>query len=167
MIIRVTFICLLLVVAPLACAQRVVDVRTLAGEAGIIFVGTVELIQPVVSRARGDIGVVRVPFRVNDALRGASPGAALTITEWDGLWTAGDRYRVGENLLLFLYPPSGDLGLTSIVGGSSGRIAPSELSLADVARQIAEPSAAPPPRPTKPWRSRGSSPAPLRRPLAE
>ena len=32
----------------------------------------------------------------------------------------GQRYRVGERVLLFLYPPS-KLGLTSCVGGRMGR----------------------------------------------
>jgi len=38
------------------------------------------------------------------------------------LWTTGERYRVGEHVFLFLYPPS-KLGLTSPVAGSMGRFA--------------------------------------------
>jgi hypothetical protein len=38
------------------------------------------------------------------------------------LWSAGQRYRVGERVLLFLYPRS-KLGLTSCVGGQIGRFA--------------------------------------------
>src|SRR5713226_8041859 len=37
-----------------------------------------------------------------------------------GLWSSGQRYRVGERVLLFLYPPS-KLGLTSTVGAEIGR----------------------------------------------
>ena len=37
-----------------------------------------------------------------------------------GLWSSGQRYRVGERVLLFLYPPS-KLGLTSAVGAEIGR----------------------------------------------
>jgi hypothetical protein len=44
----------------------------------------------------------------------------LTIREWAGLWSSGDRYRKGERLLLFLYRPS-KLGLTSLVGETLGR----------------------------------------------
>jgi hypothetical protein len=55
-------------------------------------------------------------------MRGASPGKNLTIHEWAGLWTSGERYRVGEHVLLFLYPP-GKLGLTSPVAGAMGRFA--------------------------------------------
>ncbi|MBZ5630085.1 MAG: hypothetical protein LAO06_14595 [Acidobacteriia bacterium] len=141
--------------APSASAQGAPDVRRLARDAGLIFSGAVERIEHVAPAARGDIGVVHVTFRVSGALRGATPGQALIISEWDGLWTAGDRYRVGENLLLFLYPPSGDLGLTTPVGGEQGRISPadSQLSIADVARQLADatPAALPEkPQPTRP-----------------
>jgi hypothetical protein len=121
--------------------QEQPDPRQLARDAGIIFSGAVERVERV-APAPGDVGTVRVTFRVAEALRGAAPGEALTIREWDGLWNAGDRYRVGEHLLLFLYPPSGELGLTTPVGGEQGRIraADSQLSIAALARQIgAEP----------------------------
>lgn len=115
--------------------------RRLALHAGIIFTGTVEKVERLAPAAPGDVGVVRVTFRVSEALRGATAGATLTINEWDALWTGANRYRPGERLLLFLYPPSGSLGLTSTVGGERGRIRVSEsrLSIASVARQIADP----------------------------
>ena len=143
---------------PLASAQDSAELRRLARDAGIIFSGTVQKIEPVVSAARGDIGMVRITFLVEEALRGATPGEPLTVSEWDGLWTSGDRYRVGEDLLLFLYPPSGDLGLTTTVAGTRGRISLADLqfSMAAVARQIAdEPSLGVPPKrsPHNPLRS--------------
>jgi hypothetical protein len=49
------------------------------------------------------------------------------VCEWSGLWNAGERYRVGEQVLLFLYPNS-RLGLTSPVGGAQGRFAIDEFS---------------------------------------
>jgi len=55
-------------------------------------------------------------------MRGASAGHTLTIHEWAGLWTSGERYRVGERVLLFLYAPS-RLGLTSPVAGAMGKFA--------------------------------------------
>ena len=61
-------------------------------------------------------------FHVENAVRGATPGRDLTITQWIGLWASGQRYRVGERVLLILYPNS-KLGLTSVVGGSLGRFA--------------------------------------------
>jgi hypothetical protein len=144
-----------------AFAQQAPDLRRLARDAGIIFSGTVQKVEPVTAAAPGDIGRVRITFQVSDALRGATPGESLTISEWDGLWTSGDRYRVGENLLLFYYPPSGELGLTTTVAGASGRIslAECELSLADVARQIAGELPSEPSTP-KPIRPRRQSPRP-------
>ena len=141
---------LALLLAPLASAQDTAELRRLARDAGIVFSGTVQKIEPVASAAPGDIGLVRISFLLKDALRGATPGKPHTISEWDGLWTSGDRYRVGEDLLLFLYPPSGDLGLTTTVAGTRGRIslANSPLSMAAVALQIADqPSLGVPPDP--------------------
>jgi hypothetical protein len=63
---------------------------------------------------------MRITFRVEEAIRGVQAGQMLTIREWAGLWDAGDRYRTGERLMLFIYPPS-HLGLTSTVAGSQGR----------------------------------------------
>jgi hypothetical protein len=63
---------------------------------------------------------VAVTFRVERPLRGAIPGDSFTILQWLGLWAAGQRYVVGEHVLLFLYPPS-KLGLTSAVAGPMGR----------------------------------------------
>ena len=126
-------------------------------------------IEPVFSAARGDIGLVRITFLVEEALRGATPGEPLTVSEWDGLWTSGDRYRVGEDLLLFLYPPSGDLGLTTTVEGTRWRIslADLQLSMAAVARQIAdEPCLGVPPKPSPHNPLRSSRPH-ARAPVAE
>jgi len=55
-------------------------------------------------------------------MRGASPGQSLTIREWAGLRSSGERYYVGERVFLFLYSP-GKLGLTSPVAGGMGRFA--------------------------------------------
>jgi hypothetical protein len=63
---------------------------------------------------------VRITFHIENAIRGATPGETLTISQWIGLWSSGQRYRVGERVLLFLYPPS-KLGLTSCVAGGMGR----------------------------------------------
>jgi hypothetical protein len=61
-----------------------------------------------------------VIFQVENAIRGASRGQNLTIHEWASLWASGERYRVGERVLLFLYSPS-ELGLTSPVAGAMGK----------------------------------------------
>jgi hypothetical protein len=87
---------------------------------GTIFAGTVTKIEPGPARGGTAIPTVAVTFRVEHPLRGAIPGQSFTILEWLGLWTAGQRYVLGEQVLLFLYPPS-KLGLTSAVAGPMGR----------------------------------------------
>jgi hypothetical protein len=94
----------------------------IARAAGTIFSGTVTAI--VRRPATGDqaIETVAITFHVENAIRGATPGDDLTISQWIGLWSGGQRYRVGQRVLLFLYPTS-KLGLTSSVGGAMGRFA--------------------------------------------
>ena len=88
--------------------------------AGIIFSGTVTGIRHAALRPGQPIETVLITFHVENAIRGATAGESLTISQWIGLWSAGQRYRVGERVLLFLYPPS-KLGLTSSIGGAMGR----------------------------------------------
>ena len=90
--------------------------------AGIIFSGRVTSISRASGFSRQDGAATAVTFQVEHAMRGASPGESLTIREWAGLWSAGEHYRVGERVMLFLYAPS-KLGLTSPVAGPIGRFA--------------------------------------------
>ncbi len=107
-----------------------------ARTAGTIFAGTVTRIEPGPA-ASSSVATVAITFHVEHPLRGTVPGGSLTILEWLGLWSSGQRYAVGEHVLLFLYPPS-KLGLTSAVGGalgqfhldSAGGILPSEWQFA-------------------------------------
>lgn len=90
--------------------------------AGIIFSGRVTFIGrsgPVSGQAPA---ATTITFQVEQAMRGTATGQSLTIHEWAGLWNSGERYRVGEHVLLFLYPPS-KFGLTSPVSGPIGRFA--------------------------------------------
>lgn len=90
--------------------------------AGIIFSGQVVSVAHA-GAASGELATPTViTFRVQHAIRGAIAGRNLTIREWPGLWNRGERYRIGEQVFLFLYPPS-RLGLTSPVKGSLGRLA--------------------------------------------
>jgi hypothetical protein len=94
----------------------------LVSAAGIIFSGTVIRIQPR-SRANAQtVSTVAITFHVENALRGSTSGRELTIYEWAGVWSSGQRYRVGERVFVFLYPRS-KLGLTSSVAGPIGRFA--------------------------------------------
>jgi len=86
----------------------------------MIFSGTVKSIERRPASRGSAVETVVVTFHVENAIRGVTPGEDLTISQWIGLWTSGQRYRVGERVLLFLYPPS-KLGLTSSVAGPLGR----------------------------------------------
>lgn len=94
--------------------------RPMARSSGVIFSGSVVKID----RTGPDLGngITRITFRVEQAIRGVRRGELLQVSEWGGLWNAGERYRNGEHVLLFLYPQS-KLGLTSPVAGAQGRFA--------------------------------------------
>jgi hypothetical protein len=94
----------------------------LARTAGTIFSGTVTAVAHRPANNSSAIETVAITFHVEQAIRGATPGESLIIRQWMGVWSGGQRYRVGERVLLFLYPPS-KLGLTSSVGGALGRFA--------------------------------------------
>lgn len=94
--------------------------RQLVRAAGTIFSGTVTDIEPRPASSGQSLGSVAITFHVDRAIRGATPGESLTILQWIGLWSSGQRYRVGERVALFLYPRS-RLGLTSSVAGPMGR----------------------------------------------
>jgi hypothetical protein len=95
----------------------------LARSAGIIFSGTVTNIEHTSANVPGQaVGAVAITFHVETAIRGVTAGRSLIITQWIGLWSSGQRYRVGERLLLFLYPRS-RVGFTSCVAAGMGRFA--------------------------------------------
>jgi hypothetical protein len=99
--------------------SRPVGLPVLSRAAGTIFSGTVTSIVRRAAAQPGTIETVALTFHVENAIRGATVGEKLTISQWIGLWSGGQRYHVGERVLLFLYPPS-KLGLTSCVGGALG-----------------------------------------------
>jgi hypothetical protein len=92
----------------------------IARAAGLIFSGTVRSVVRRPATRGSAVETVAITFHVESSLRGAASGEDLTISQWIGLWTSGQRYRVGQRVLLFLYPPS-KLGLTSSVAGPLGR----------------------------------------------
>lgn len=92
----------------------------LSRSASTIFSGTVTEVARHPATSGQAVETVRITFHVDNAIRGATPGQSLTISQWIGLWSGSQRYRVGERVLLFLYPPS-KLGLTSCVAGGIGR----------------------------------------------
>jgi hypothetical protein len=96
--------------------------QQLVRSAGIIFSGRVTFVGSAVTASAQYPASSTVTFRVEQAVRGASPGQSLTIREWAGLRNRGERYYIGERVFLFLYSP-GKLGLTSPVAGGMGRFA--------------------------------------------
>lgn len=109
-------------ITPRAPQTAAIGFPQLARAAGIIFSGTVTAVARHPATTRQPVETVAITFHVENAVRGVVPGEDLSISQWIGLWSSGQRYRVGERLLLFLYPPS-KLGLTSCVGASIGRFA--------------------------------------------
>jgi hypothetical protein len=93
--------------------------RPLTQSSGYIFAGTVKSVERMAPKGNG-VATVQVTFHVDRAMQGVQSGQLLSIREWAGLWELGERYRPGERVLLFLYPPS-KLGLTSPVQGRLGR----------------------------------------------
>lgn len=96
--------------------------QKMVGAAGIIFSGHVTAVGHIAVPSGQAPASTAITFQVDRAIRGTAPGQLLTIHEWAGLWASGERYRAGEHVMLFLYPPS-KLGLTSPVAGTMGRFA--------------------------------------------
>ncbi len=129
---RVLFRCLLslclALAAPILLAQvrdeipvrLPVEVGRIVRQSGMIFAGRVVSIQADGESTSDRIASIQITVMVEHGVRGATAGQNLTFREWGGLWSAKARYRVGQRVMLFLYPPS-SLGLTSPVGGSVGR----------------------------------------------
>lgn len=93
---------------------RMPPIDRVVRSSGMIFSGVVLQVQ------RSDSGATQIAFRVETAIRGVRRGQMVRISEWSGLWNSGERYVEGEHVMLFLYPKS-KLGLTSPVGGRTGR----------------------------------------------
>ncbi len=95
--------------------------RPLVRKSGYIFSGTVTGVKASPARKADGVSTVYVTFRVDHGILGVRTGTTLVIREWVGVWQSGEKYRVGEHVVLFLHPFS-KLGLTSIVGGPQGRL---------------------------------------------
>jgi hypothetical protein len=93
--------------------------QQLTRQSSYIFAGTVLTVEPPNPNSEGELPTVRITFRIDQAIRGVRAKQIMAIKEWAGLWEAGERYRAGERLLLFLHGTS-KLGLTSPVNGALG-----------------------------------------------
>jgi hypothetical protein len=106
--------------APSPSAVLVPIVRPVLHDSATIFSGTVLQVEHRNSDSSSALAITRIRFRVDQAIRNVHQGQVVEVNEWGGLWQSGERYRPGERVLLFLYPPS-KLGLTSPVGNGAGR----------------------------------------------
>jgi hypothetical protein len=110
----------LMPIVPAPQAIAATGLAQLTRAAGTIFSGTVASIVGGSATVGHSVETVAITFHVENVIRGATPGTDFTFSQWIGAWSAGQRYRVGERVLLFLYPSS-KLGLTSCVAGPVGR----------------------------------------------
>jgi hypothetical protein len=144
---------LLAATAPIAAPS----LRQLSQKAGYIFAGTVTNVRKIQPTGPYNVATMQVTLRVDQAIRGVQPRQVITIREWIGLWSNGDRYREGERMLLFLYGKS-KLGLTSPVSGAFGRFDIDQdgeivLEAARVSGLAADPVLKVPLRGIPPWNS--------------
>ena len=104
-----------------------IDLQLLTRRAALIFAGTVTEVdmneKKQQSANESDTGVA-IKFQVDEGIRGVGTGEQLTIREWRGLWNRGhgQRYRVGDRMLIFYHHPSAQ-GFSSPVSGDAGRFA--------------------------------------------
>ena len=98
------------------------DLKLVTRQAGKIFAGRIVSIEAERTPASGQLNSVQITVQVEQGIRGARTGDVTSFREWAGLWSGGARYRLGQRLVLFLYPLS-SLGFTSPVGGSAGQLA--------------------------------------------
>ena len=91
----------------------------LTHKAGFIFAGRVLAVNRP-SPTAGRLPTILVTLRVERPLRGTRKGEIFALSQWAGAWDKGPQYRLGQRLLLFLYPRA-KTGLTSVVGGRLGQ----------------------------------------------
>ncbi|MBB5342371.1 hypothetical protein [Tunturibacter empetritectus] len=105
-----------------AGSQTVTDVlHEMSDRAGVIFMGQVLAVR-LPGSAGPASGIVEVDFRVDQAILGCRTGEPYVLREWGGLWAGGgQRYRVGQRLLMLLHAPSAG-GMSSPIGGLDGAI---------------------------------------------
>jgi len=123
-----------LVLRPAAAVGRRLDLATMTAHAGTIVAGRIVTLQPGSHPKYHNIGVLLVTVQVSEMIKGA-PADKFTFMQFAGRSTASDGtkslsiaqtlpelppYRVGEEVVLFLYPPS-SAGFTSPVGGPQGK----------------------------------------------
>lgn len=118
---------------PAGAVGRRLDLATMTERAGTIIRGRVVSLREGRHPQYHNIGVLYVTLQVDETLKGTA-NDRFTFMQFGGRAAAGDSekslsmaqslpdlpvYRVGEEVVLFLYPPS-RVGFTSPVGGAQG-----------------------------------------------
>lgn len=119
---------------PAGAIGRPLDLATMTERAGNIVVGRIANLRVGPHPKYHNVAALYVTVKVEEMLKGA-PAETFTFMQFSGLMPAEGSakglsaaqslpdvpaYRVGEELVLFLYPPS-KVGFTSPVGGSQGK----------------------------------------------
>ena len=65
--------------------------QQLTQRAGFIFAGTVLSVERVQPKSQNEVPIVRITFRIDQAVRGVTSRQIFTLREWAGLWNDGDR----------------------------------------------------------------------------
>ena len=123
-----------IVARPAAAVSRRLDLATLTAHAGTIVAGRVVALRPGSHPKYHRTGVLFITMEVSQTLKGkptkrltfmqyagraATPGAGRSISMAPSLPDM-PPYRIGEEVVLFLYPAS-SVGFTSPVGGAQGK----------------------------------------------
>lgn len=118
---------------PAAAVSRRLDLATMTQRAGTILRGRIVTLRQGRHPQYHNIGVLYVTLRVDETLKGKA-GDQFTFMQFGGRAASADSektvsmaqtlpdlpvYRVGEEVVLFLYPAS-NAGFTSPVGGAQG-----------------------------------------------
>lgn len=119
---------------PSEAVNRRMDLATMTERAGNIISGRITQLRGGTHPQYHNIGVLYVTMKVNEMLKG-EPGETFTFMQFTGRaldnnggkglssvqpLPDGPSFRVGEEMVLFLYPPS-SAGFTSPVGGEQGK----------------------------------------------
>ncbi len=96
--------------------------KQMSRASGMIFAGKILAIEPLPPSAKRPLPLTMVSVRVKHAIAGVQQGQVVKFREWASASSIHRSLRIGQHVLLFLYPP-GKLGLTSPANGAAGVLA--------------------------------------------